>query len=59
MVEQQKKPTRHYNEALSGTFVESDVATCLTLKQDVIAHGPCNCGVCQQDKCDCTSSPIL
>ena len=46
LVEQQKKATRHYNEALSGTFVESGVATCLTLKQDVIAHGPCNCVVC-------------
>ena len=46
LVEQQKKATRHYNEALSGTFVESGVATCLTLKQDVIAHGPCNCMVC-------------
>ena len=46
LVEQQKKATRHYNEALSGTFVESDVATCLTLKQDVIAHSPCNCVVC-------------
>ena len=46
LVEQQKKATRHYNEALSGIFVESDVATCLTLKQDVIAHGPCNCVVC-------------
>ena len=46
LVEQQKKATRHYNEALSGTFVESDVATCLTLKQDVIALGPCNCVVC-------------
>ena len=44
--EQQKKATRHYNEALNGAFVESDVATCLTLKQDVIAHGPCNCVVC-------------
>ena len=46
LVEQQKKAMRHYNEALSGTFVESDVASCLTLKQDVIAHGPCNCVVC-------------
>ena len=46
LVEQQKKTTRHYNEALSGTFVESGIATCLTLKQDVIAHGPCNCVVC-------------
>ena len=37
LVEQQKKATRHYNEALSGTFVESDVATCLTLKH-VMTH---------------------
>ena len=46
LVEQQKKAMRHYNEALSGTFVESGVATCLTLKQDVIAHSPRNCVVC-------------
>ena len=46
LVEQQKKAKRHYNKALSGTFVESDVATCLILKKDVIAHGPCNCMVC-------------
>ena len=46
LVKQQKKATRHYNKALSGTFVESGVATCLTLKQDVIAHGSCNCMVC-------------
>ena len=46
LVEQQKKATRHYNEALSGTFVESDVASCLTLKQDVTAHGLCNCVMC-------------
>ena len=32
LVEQQKKAARHYNEALSGTFVESGVATCLTKK---------------------------
>ena len=41
LVKQQKKATRHYNDALSGTFVESDVATCLTLKQDVIAVKLC------------------
>ena len=26
--------------------MESDVASCLTLKQDVIAHGLCNCVMC-------------
>ena len=42
-----EKAMRHYNEALSGIFMESDVATCLTLKHcDAIAHGPCNCVVC-------------
>ena len=46
LVEQQKKAARHYNESLSGTFVESGVATCLTKKQDVIAHGPCNYVMC-------------
>ena len=46
LVEQQKKATRHYNESLSGTFVESGVATCLTKKQDDVASGPCNCVVC-------------
>ena len=42
LVEQQKKATKHYNESLSGTFVESGVATCLTKKQDDVASGPCN-----------------
>ena len=26
--------------------MESGVATCLTLKQDAVAHGPCNCVAC-------------
>ena len=43
LVEQQKKATRHHNEVLSKTFVESGAATCLTLKQDYVASGPCNC----------------
>ena len=41
-----EKGSETFNEALSGTFVESDVATCLTLKQDVITHGLCNCVAC-------------
>ena len=46
IVEHQKKATRHYNEVLSQTFVESGVATCLTLTQDAIAYGLYNCVVC-------------
>ena len=43
LVEQQKKATKHYNEVLSKTFVESGVSTCLLLEPDSVVCGPCNC----------------
>ena len=46
LMEHQKKATRHHNKVLSATFVESGVTTCLTLKQEGIASGPCNCVAC-------------